>query len=166
VAQEIIMRKSDLTFAREALQAVRRPHVAATLGLPAFSGYSWEIEAKADVFILRMLAIQGHHVDERINERAALAARIAACAEDGKILVEESGRDCDCVEYSGRTRLIDANVQAFYKLWNDIGNWSDGPFRLEVYKPSEGEIINYKARDLVMEAHENGHPHSIVSRFP
>ena len=45
--------------------------------------------------------------------RRALNTRIHQCNEGGKILVVESGRDCDCVEYSGRTRIIEASIKAF-----------------------------------------------------
>jgi hypothetical protein len=31
---------------------------------------------------------------------------------------------------------------------------------------SESKGVKYESRDLVMEAHENGHRHTIVSSFP
>lgn len=95
-----------------------------------------------------------------------LRQRIADCAEDGQILVIESGRDCDGVEYTGRTRLIEATPAAFRALDDEIAEWADGPYELSVARPSERASIAYQSRDLVAEAHEDGHPHVIYSRFP
>jgi len=131
------------------------------------------IERTAPLFfgakVLRML----HHLhrgnlellQHRRAGRLALHRRIAECAENGKILVVESGRDCDGVEYSGQTHLVGASVQEFDDLEREIGKWADGPFRLAVDKPSADEHIQYESTDLVLEAFEDGHPHSIVSRF-
>lgn len=121
-------------------------------------------EAEIDCLMLQLNNLPGSNwIHHTINERAALAAKIAACAKDGKVRVEESGRDCDCVEYSGRVRTIDANVRAFMKLRSEIGEWADGPFQLTII-PFELEI-EYESRDLVMEAREDGR-HTIYSRFP
>jgi len=111
----------------------------------------------------KALALAHTEVDEHINERAALAARIAACAKNGKLLVVESGRDCDGVQYSGRKYTIDATAKAFHDLHNEIAEWADGPFRLTIV-PFDTEV-EYTSRDLVMEAYEDGHPHVIYSSF-
>lgn len=123
-------------------------------------------------FEARVLRILNHlhkgnieHFRRLREARIALHRRIAECAQDGKILVIESGRDCDCVEYSGQTRIIEASVKAFDALQDEIAKWADGPFHLDIDKPSEDEFIRYESRDLVLEAFEDGHPHHIVSRF-
>jgi hypothetical protein len=67
------------------------------------------------------------------------------------------------VEYSGRVRVIDASVLAFHKLEQETWDSADGPFRLTII-PFDVEV-KYESRDLVMEAYENGHRHSVVSRF-
>lgn len=95
----------------------------------------------------------------------ALAARITACNEDGKIAVIESGRDCDGVEYDGKVHMIDATPEAFVKLDEGLSEWADGPYRLAIERPSVAKGIGYSSRDLVLEAMEEGHPHHIVSRF-
>lgn len=82
----------------------------------------------------------------------------------GKIKVIESGRDCDSVEYSGLMRTCDATLEAFEELHDSISEYADGPFHLAIV-PWTTEV-EYETRDLVLEAHENGHPHHIVSRFP
>lgn len=90
---------------------------------------------------------------------------IATKAEGGKVCAIESGRDCDGVQYAGKVHTIDANIAAWRKLYDDLGNWADGPFSLSVASPSEARAIEYTSRDLVMEAHEDGHPHVIYSQF-
>ena len=92
---------------------------------------------------------------EKIDEHAT---------RDGMLRVVESGRDCDGVEYDGRVHTCEATLDGFEKLHDEIGEWADGPFRLDIV--AWDEDVEYTTRDLVMEAHENGHRHSIVSRFP
>lgn len=119
---------------------------------------------------LRMLhAIHWPRADElrtRRMARLSLAQLIAACNEGGKVLVVESGRDCDGSEYSGRVHTIDATVAAFDWLDARLGDWSDGPYYLSVARPSERDSISSTSRDLALEAFEDGHAHVIYSRFP
>lgn len=98
-------------------------------------------------------------------ERALLEQRIHDLAEHGEVVVVESGRDCDGVEYRGRCHTIQATLDAYIKLDDEIGQWADGPYRLNIVSPSQAESISYSSRDLVMEAYEDGHPHYIVSSF-
>ena len=95
-----------------------------------------------------------------------LITLIASHAQNGKVCAVESGRDCDGVEYSGKIHTIDATIAAWRELDDDIGQWADGPYHLSVASPSEAETIEYASRDLVMEAHEDGHRHVIYSQFP
>lgn len=106
------------------------------------------------------------YLHETINKRAALKAHIDKCAVDGMIGIVESGRDCDCVEYTHPRSAIPANVMAFLKLESDTAKWADGPFCLGIVTPEEAENTEDESRDLALEAYEDGHPHSIVSRFP
>lgn len=106
---------------------------------------------------------QYEELDQRISKRGRLAARIAACEENGKILVVESGMDCDCSQYDGRKRTIDATLQAYNQLnWN-IADWADGPYSLSIERPSAGNAIEHTSRDLALEAFEDGHPHVIYA---
>ena len=94
-----------------------------------------------------------------LNGRLYLHRAIEKFQEGGKILVVESGMDCDGVRYWGRTHECDANWRAFDKLWERLAKWADGPFSLEIVHPST--VVEYGSRDLTLEAFENGHPHSI-----
>lgn len=98
-------------------------------------------------------------------KRALLEMQIESLDEHGEVCVVESGRDCDGVEYSGRVTTIQATLTDFEDLRERIAEYADGPFHLEIVRPSEAESIEYVTRDTVMEAYENGHPHSISSRF-
>jgi hypothetical protein len=106
--------------------------------------------------------IKGGYVDSNINDRAALAARIALCAVDGKIWVAESGRDCDCVSYSRPAYQIEATSKAYWKEYTKIADWADGPFSLTIYE-ADRRPTEYHSRDLALEAFEDGHQHIIYA---
>jgi hypothetical protein len=164
-------RIENITLLRTLLEiACHRPQLKPLLALKApyrpwgyADGY-YQQQAANDVWRLKVLHDHDDGVHERINKRHRLLLAIQANQHEGKIKTVESGRDCDCVEYSGRERIIDANVMAFEKLDKDTAAWADGPFHIAIV-PWELEV-EYESRDLVMEAYEDGHPHSITSRFP
>jgi hypothetical protein len=91
--------------------------------------------------------------------RQALIARVTECNEGGKILVVESGIDCDGVQYWGHGTLIDATIQAFDAHHDHVAKWADGTYRLQVCRPSDE--IDSGSRDLALEAFEDGHPYSL-----
>jgi hypothetical protein len=80
------------------------------------------------------------------------------------VAVIESGMDCDGVSYDGKRHLIPATREAWNRLYDDIAQWADGPFNLVLASPLDP--VQYRSRDNVMEAYEDGHPHSITWRQP
>ena len=104
-------------------------------------------------------AARSYYTD-KVNDSLALIA------EDGKVAYVESGRDCDCVEYSGHVHIVDATLEAYETLDREIAEWADGPYRLDLTRVSETRSVKRESRDLAMEAYEDGHPHYIVSNFP
>ena len=118
---------------------------------------------------LRLLhAVYWPRIEQRRDARLlrlSLGQRIASCAEGGKILVLESGRDCDGCQYTGRKHTIDATLAAYDALDARLGDWADGPYFLRVVPPSYAPHVIVSSRDLGLEAFESGHPHVIVSRF-
>lgn len=102
-----------------------------------------------------------HWMHHRYQQRMAIHRLIQECAENGQILVIESGMDCDCVQYDGRTRVIEASIKAYDELEREVGEWADGPFSFSIARPSEEANIHYRSRDRALEAYEDGHPHSI-----
>lgn len=82
-------------------------------------------------------------------------------AEDGKLAVVWSGRDCDCVAYSGSVSIVDANWRAVVAHIDQAYEWADGPCYYGFERPSVAEDIEHESRDLALEAFEDGHPYSI-----
>lgn len=97
--------------------------------------------------------------EDRLEARARLKTRIDLCAEDGLILIVESGMDCDGSAWSGRTALLQASVMVFEKAYEEKISWADGPISWVIHKPSEKSSFSESHRDLALEAFENGHPH-------
>lgn len=90
-----------------------------------------------------------------------LALKISKAAEGGQIAVIESGMDCDGVRYWGDVTLIPATLTHFENHWRKRAKWSDGPFDLEIARPSEALQLRSGSRDLALEAFEDGHPHCL-----
>jgi hypothetical protein len=87
-------------------------------------------------------------------------------SENGKVAVVESGRDCDCVQYSGHVHIIEATTAAYEELYDHTAEWADGPFFFELMRCSVAGGIQAESRDLAMEAYEDGHAHVVYSAFP
>lgn len=104
---------------------------------------------------------QAYYIHRRYEQRLAVHRLLRECAENGKVLVVESGMDCDCVQYAGKCRLIDANIKAYDELYNSVAEWADGPFSFSIDRPSNAALHGYRSVDLVMEAYENGYRHSV-----
>ncbi len=77
-------------------------------------------------------------IDRRINYRASIDAAVArGDMGNGKMRVEECGRDCDGMEYWGRLHMIWATRSAYLALQDQIGEWADGPFSLYIIPRDE-----------------------------
>ena len=153
-----------------ALSTVLRCAEAHDLNLPALGlptrdwrdGWHADKAAK-EMYRLKVINALPDGLHERINKRAALYAVLQRYQWGGKVQLIESGRDCDCVEYTHSAGLIDANWAAYSIKHRETSQWADGPFSFTITEPSTE--VEAESRDLVMEAYEDGHPHSIVSRF-
>lgn len=99
----------------------------------------------------------GGKVDS-LADRAALAGEIEHKASGGKVAMVESGMDCDCVQYSGRIRMVQAIVSAYVHAVNRAYADAEGPISIYMATPAEARAIRYSSRDLAAEAHEDGHP--------
>ena len=105
------------------------------------------------------LGLRQSEIHSRLASKWKLMQRIADCAVDGMIQVDESGMDCDGVQYGGKLHKIPATLAAYDKLGCDIGEWADGPFSLYIMSAKDmQEYDGYHSRDLGSEAHEDGHP--------
>lgn len=102
-------------------------------------------------------------IHSTLSKRWVMMERIEKCRITGtnQMWVTESGMDCDSTQYSGHLRKCEATVAAFYKLYDEVGSWADGPFSLWPVTEEEREEIRPQSRDLALEAYEDGHPHSV-----
>lgn len=172
--------RSNLSVLRDLLDiALHRtqlsPHLTLTppkrpmrVGGYGDSGY-WDFRSEGAAREMWRLKVLHDHDDgthDRINSRAALKKVIDAHAVNGMIGIVESGRDCDCVEYVHPRAPIPATIFHFKQLEARTAEGADGPFHLTITTPAEAEATEHESRDLALEAFEDGHPHSIVSRFP
>lgn len=127
--------------------------------------------AREDVIVLKLMIKLAKRREEQgysdrhayLADKIAMKRRIAACAENGKVAVVESGMDCDCVRYSGHVSIIDATVEAYEAHYDHVAKWADGPFSLGVVSPSEARKIKRQSRDLALEAFEDGHAHVVYA---
>lgn len=95
-----------------------------------------------------------------LGERERFVKHLRKVAENGKVCVVESGRDCDCVQFV-HGAIRDASVPR--KLIRDeesAWEWADGPLYFSYVRPSERP--DSYSRDLALEAYENGHPHFVT----
>lgn len=103
--------------------------------------------------------LPGHDwIDVRINQRAALIARIAECRlPDGNMYVAQYGSDCDGIKYQGDAYKIEASASAYWAERNAIARWADGPFDLAIHHPHN--LPEPWSCDLAATAFENGAYH-------
>lgn len=98
---------------------------------------------------------------DHLQLQQELAQTISNAAEGGQIAVVESGRDCDGVRYWGDVTLLPATLVHFNQHWEKRAKWADGPFHLDIARPSEALRTHRGSRDLALEAFEDGHPHCL-----
>jgi len=106
--------------------------------------------------------LRSRQQDDRLQQRADLAARFARLAINGRVQLATRGRDCDGVQYCGvYCRDFPASVIAFELEYERENNSADGPF--SIWPESPATVIESSRRDLTLEAFEDGHPHILYS---
>jgi hypothetical protein len=110
--------------------------------------------------LLNRLYERHNTVRDTLDARLQMHRDITDKQEDGKIMLVESGRDCDGVRYWGRTHECAADWRSVIALTDRIAYWADGPFQLAIERPSA--LIKSGSRDLTLEAFENGHAHCLL----
>ena len=73
---------------------------------------------------------------------AEMLAELDLFAEDGKVAVVQSGRDCDGVAYSGSPTVIDATLEAYKEYIDQVQRNSDGNYRLTLERPSKLAVMH------------------------
>lgn len=126
-----------------------------------------ERACRLDVEILRTMNLMHNQCQvywenhRRLEKRLALHRALRDSSIGGKVIVIESGMDCDGVQYTGRHHTIDASIKAFDALYERIAEYADGPFHLWPVSPERAAEIHYVSRDRTLEAFEDGHAHCI-----
>jgi len=99
---------------------------------------------------------------KKATARRAFLRSLAEKAENGSIAMVWSGMDCDGVRYRNSVKTVKADVKSVMEAENEEYEWADGPCNYYLEKPSVAKTLQYSSRDLVLEAFEDGHPHSIT----
>lgn len=103
------------------------------------------------------------YTNDWLQDRAALKQCIARCSEGGRVLIVESGRDCDGAEWRDRTHTLPATVTHYVAGFMLRCDGADGPIYWDIDKPSRRAFYRASTRDLALEAFEDGHAHVIHS---
>lgn len=114
----------------------------------------------------RVKAIHG-----TINARAEKAAEIAEHAENGMLHFHVWQRDCDHASWNSVSKCP-ANVSAYNAYLDDLYEYAEGPVRVTMISAKEYNAFGRKdrkgvtksdrnERDYILEAYEDGHPHSV-----
>lgn len=104
-------------------------------------------------------AVSSHH--DLIKSRAEWVDAINLCAEGGKVLLVDSGMDCDGSAWRDRAILRDAVPVKILREIEVAYEGADGPIHFHVDRPSNRARYEYVQRDLALEAFEDGHPHTL-----
>ena len=94
--------------------------------------------------------------------RERLAQRIEEVRIPGtrEMWVQEWGRDCDMCE-SSSIRRIPASVLAFERRERRVAEDAEGSWSFYPISPDFAADFTPRRRDLIAEAHEDGHPHVV-----
>lgn len=113
---------------------------------------------------LRAAEGQKNFRDDPLTLKAARIARLNTVAEDGKVAIMSSGRDCDGVQWRNQhLGLYPALYWAVSRVMDREYDNAEGPMSVWVERPSVTKKAEYSSRDLTMEAFENGHAHVLYS---
>lgn len=96
-----------------------------------------------------------------IGRRVALHESIRRHAVDGKVSLSYDQMDCDCVRWTDGY-VVPAIPRHVERLIEQVYADAEGPvYAVWIDKPDA--YAQYYARDLALEAHENGHPHVVYT---
>ena len=73
---------------------------------------------------------------DHLAYKAKVKARFEDCAENGKIAVFRSGRDCDGVSYIHVDHIDVPGVAEWLRDEDEHARWLDGPENVSIFRPS------------------------------
>ena len=100
--------------------------------------------------------------NDRLKRREELAATISEKASNrSHVAIVYGGRDCDMVQWRDEVALVPATVSHVEKWTDEYMAAAEGPQWWRVASTIEAALLRPSKRDLIAEAHEDGHPHVI-----
>lgn len=118
---------------------------------------------KAKRLLRKAVKMMNGDRQDRLAQRWKLKRVIDANKERGRILIVESGRDCDGCEWRDRTHTIPATVTHYLACYTLRCDGADGPIWWNIDRPSAKHHYRASTRDLALEAFEDGHDHVLYS---
>ena len=110
----------------------------------------------------KALAARGIYGLCDVERNARLKAWIDKAAEGGRVLLLNSGMDCDCAQW--RNVILGeyvANVTTIKAAINQRLEWAEGHETFDLAPPSDRDKIEPETRDLVLEAFERGNQYAV-----
>tara|TARA_Y100000004_G_scaffold177603_1_gene219358 strand:+ start:1678 stop:2049 length:372 start_codon:yes stop_codon:yes gene_type:complete len=100
--------------------------------------------------------------NDRLKRREELAATISEKASyRSHVAIVYGGRDCDMVQWRDEVALVPATVSHVEQWTDKYMAGAEGPQWWRVASTIEAALLRPSKRDLIAEAHEDGHPHVI-----
>ena len=96
--------------------------------------------------------------DDAFTAKVIMLDAIRKYEVDGKVRLCDRFMDCDCA-IGTNSRVLPANYYIVVRRMDEIHNGAEGPGNCWLTWPDNPPFSDN--RDLALEAHENGHPHSI-----
>jgi hypothetical protein len=108
--------------------------------------------------LTKLILRHSYGIVDRLAEKAELALSIQALEKGGKVQLVVWQMDCDCASWTSGI-VVNATVAHVQATLNDIYNNAEGPVRWNLASPDFK--VERNERDHALEAHEDGHPHSV-----
>lgn len=115
-----------------------------------------------ETYRLRLLNVfSENRLDDAINDRAYVQDALKrGVLPDGSVRVIENSIDCDHCSGQYVHKLAGPSFLLYQKLYREVCRGAEGPFSLTVL-PADEDVPEFESRDYVLEAFEDGHPHSV-----
>ena len=108
------------------------------------------------------LGKRGPWINAKINIRAEIATALAVSSENGVVAEIDSGRDCDMASWLYINHIPTPTVSQAVARIDRQQDGAEGPCAIHYDKPSRAPEDTVE-RDLILEAHENGHAHCVYA---
>ena len=115
------------------------------------------------LYLLNKAEEREHHLyrlQRKRESRLAVHHALKTCAENGKVAVIVTSRDCDMCVATER-RVVSASIHELDQFLDRLYDGAEGPVSWHIQAPSDP--FEYSFRDLAAEAYEDGHAHVVYA---